>query len=75
MIYSILGVELTLYWNSISGVYSFSTTGQLIPLIIGGTDLIRTVYGVVKLRQLSGRAPKRDISDIIKCLLLTPFGD
>ncbi|KAJ0418199.1 hypothetical protein BJY00DRAFT_287999 [Aspergillus carlsbadensis] len=50
MIYSIAGVELTLYWNTISGVYSVSSTGQLIPLIIGATSLVRTVYGVLKLR-------------------------
>ncbi|KAF2276374.1 uncharacterized protein EI97DRAFT_467079 [Westerdykella ornata] len=32
---SILGVELTLVWNSISGVYEIKSPGQLIPLIIG----------------------------------------
>ncbi|KAK4233847.1 hypothetical protein C8A03DRAFT_38407, partial [Achaetomium macrosporum] len=29
--YSILGVELTLYWNGATDVYSIATTGQLIP--------------------------------------------
>lgn len=32
-------VELTLTANSISGVYSLRTTGQLIPFIIGITSL------------------------------------
>lgn len=26
---------MTLYWNSISGVYNVNSTGQLIPLVIG----------------------------------------
>lgn len=35
IIWSILTVELTLYFNTIEGVDVLGTTGQLIPFIIG----------------------------------------
>lgn len=31
----VVGVELTLRWNSVTGVYKIDTTGQIIPLIAG----------------------------------------
>ncbi|KAF1955588.1 hypothetical protein CC80DRAFT_594309 [Byssothecium circinans] len=42
---SVLGVELTLVWNSISGMYDIKSPGQLIPLIIGMGILGHVVWG------------------------------
>jgi hypothetical protein len=47
-IISILAIELTLLWNNIGGVYSISSTGQLIAFIVGLVPLITTIYGVLK---------------------------
>ncbi|RAH59108.1 hypothetical protein BO85DRAFT_261143 [Aspergillus piperis CBS 112811] len=47
LIYSILGIELTLYWNSIRGVYSIKTTGQLIPFVIGVTGFIIVLLNIL----------------------------
>jgi hypothetical protein len=44
LIYSVVGIELTLYWNSINGVYTINTTGQLIPFVIGLLGLLRVLY-------------------------------
>lgn len=35
IVWSILAIELTLRWNSVTDVYEVQSTGQLIPLIIG----------------------------------------
>ena len=42
--YSITGIELTLYWNGVGGVYDVNSTGQLIPLTIGLCGLVQTLY-------------------------------
>jgi hypothetical protein len=47
---SILGVELTLVWNSISGVYDISSPGQLIPLAIGIGMLGQVLWGKLTFR-------------------------
>jgi len=47
--YSVIGIEMTLYWNSITGVYTINTTGQLIPFVIGLAGLAEIVYEPVKL--------------------------
>jgi hypothetical protein len=47
--YSVIGIEMTLYWNSITGVYTINTTGQLIPFVIGLAGLAKVVYEPVKL--------------------------
>lgn len=44
LVYSTIGVELTLYWNSISDIYSASSTGQIIPLAAGLGLLINSVW-------------------------------
>ncbi|UPK89824.1 hypothetical protein LCI18_000759 [Fusarium solani-melongenae] len=44
---SILSIELTLYWNGVTDVYSVSTTGQLIPLVIGIFGLAQFPYAPV----------------------------
>jgi hypothetical protein len=41
---SILAVELTLWFNSITGVYTLNSTSQLIPFLFGITQLIFVLY-------------------------------
>jgi len=40
---SILGAELGLVWNSVSGVYEISSVGQLIPFVAGLGSLVQTL--------------------------------
>ena len=42
--WAIIAVELTLYWNGITGVYDVQSTGQLIPLITGIVGLVRAIH-------------------------------
>jgi hypothetical protein len=39
---SIIGVELTIRWNNIQGVYSLNSAGQLIPFFLGAAQLLDT---------------------------------
>jgi hypothetical protein len=48
LVFSIIGIEMTLYWNSISNVYTINTTGQLIPFVIGLVGLAKVIYEPVK---------------------------
>lgn len=45
-VYSITAIELTLRWNKIDGVYDVRSTGQLIPLIIGLTGMVKLFVDV-----------------------------
>jgi hypothetical protein len=47
--YSVIGIEMTLYWNSISDVYTINTTGQLIPFVIGLVGLAKVTYEPIKM--------------------------
>jgi hypothetical protein len=47
-IYSIIAIELTLSWNSVSCVYAVLNAGQLIPLISSITVIIQACYGALK---------------------------
>ena len=40
----ILSTEYVIKWNHISGVDSLGSTGQLIPLIIGGAGFVKVLY-------------------------------
>ena len=40
--WSVVGAELTLYWNRVTGIYTMNSTGQPIPFVIG-------LYGYSKL--------------------------
>lgn len=40
----ILSVELTIRWNHIQGVQDIQSTGQILPLAVGGAGLIRVLY-------------------------------
>ncbi|KAH8820627.1 hypothetical protein F5884DRAFT_826984 [Xylogone sp. PMI_703] len=46
-IYSALGIELTIYWNSIRSMYTIDTTGQLIPFVVGAVGLFGAIYGAI----------------------------
>ena len=46
-VWTILAVELTLFFNSVSGVYSIKSTGQLIPFIIGVFGVSKTVNSIM----------------------------
>ncbi|KAG6356309.1 hypothetical protein INS49_015696 [Diaporthe citri] len=39
--WAVIAIEITLHWNSISGIYDIATTGQLIPFIIGIVSILR----------------------------------
>ncbi|EXJ78227.1 hypothetical protein A1O3_09388 [Capronia epimyces CBS 606.96] len=43
----VVAVELTLAWNHVRGVYSCGSTGQLFPLVVGCSGLLRLVYKLV----------------------------
>ena len=45
----VLQVELTIAWNHVSGLRSFSSLGQLIPFILGVGGLIKVLWGKWKL--------------------------
>jgi hypothetical protein len=47
MIWSILGVELTLSWNRVTDVYDVNTTGQIIPLILGMGILVLVIWRLI----------------------------
>jgi hypothetical protein len=47
LVVSILSVELTLIWNSITAVYEVRSTGQVIPLIGGSGLLINTFWKLI----------------------------
>ena len=48
IIWSILAIELTIRWNSITGVNTIETTGQLIPFVIGTGGFCQVVYNIGK---------------------------
>ncbi|KAF2681784.1 hypothetical protein K458DRAFT_79717 [Lentithecium fluviatile CBS 122367] len=47
LLWGIAATECTIYWNHIYNVYSVSSTGQLIPLIIGIANFIQIVYTII----------------------------
>ncbi|RSL51125.1 hypothetical protein CEP54_011592 [Fusarium duplospermum] len=64
-VYCVLGIELTLYWNGVTDVYSVRTTGQLIPLAIGACGLAQFLYApavdwVVQKAANRERRPRED---------------
>lgn len=51
MIYTVIMIEVTIYWNEITEANDISSVGQLIPLIIGSTGLFK-IYYLLALRKL-----------------------
>lgn len=52
LVWAVLAVEFTLAWNHISEVYDVSTTGQVIPLVVG-IGFITTVFWKLAHEQVS----------------------
>ncbi|KAF2432371.1 hypothetical protein EJ08DRAFT_130734 [Tothia fuscella] len=50
IVWTIISVELTLYWNGITDVYTLNSTGQLIPFIIGAVGFVRLLHGLSVVR-------------------------
>jgi len=48
LIYPVIGIEMTLHWNHVTGVYSINSVGQLIPFVIGLVGFIKAVYEPLK---------------------------
>jgi hypothetical protein len=46
LVWAVVAIELTLVWNHVSGVYSLTSTGQLIPFVIGLVGLLRLIHGL-----------------------------
>jgi hypothetical protein len=44
--WSVVAIELTLIWNHAQGVYNISSTGQLIPFIVGLAGLLKTLFSL-----------------------------
>ena len=44
----VLAVELSLCWNSVTGIYDIGSTGQLIPFIIGLLSLLRVIQITIR---------------------------
>ena len=40
----VLAIELSLYWNSISGVTNMGQVGQLVPLVVGIGGLVKVLW-------------------------------
>ncbi|KAH7176130.1 hypothetical protein EDB81DRAFT_771963 [Dactylonectria macrodidyma] len=49
LVYSILGIELSLYWNSVTGVNTIDGAGQLIPFVIGLIGLAKVTYLAIRM--------------------------
>ena len=64
IVVSIAGIELMLSKNSITGVYSLTATGQLIPLIIGIGTVAKLTYNAIT----EGYAPPRLIWGFMVCI-------
>ena len=57
IIWVTLATEMTLAWNNVSGVYILSSTGQLIPFVVGVLSLLRILHFIIV--QISDRASQR----------------
>lgn len=61
LVFPILGIELTLKWNSVTGVYGVRSIGQLIPFVTGLAGLVQVVYGIARyVRTMEPRAVMAD---------------
>ena len=47
IVWFVLSIELTLNWNGITGVYTLSSTGQLIPFVIGFMSFMNAIQQTV----------------------------
>ena len=47
IIWSIAAIEFTLVWNNMQDIYNVSSTGQLIPFIVGLAGLLKTLFSLL----------------------------
>jgi hypothetical protein len=59
MVWFVLSIELTLYWNDVQGVNTIQSTGQLIPFIIGVVSSAQALKKVTitTIKKVSFRLP------------------
>jgi hypothetical protein len=48
LIYSVIGIEMTLQWNHVTSVYTINSVGQLIPFVIGLAGFVKVIYEPLK---------------------------
>jgi hypothetical protein len=66
---SVLVVELTLLWNSVTGVYDISSVGQLIPLAIGIGTLGQVLWRRIEKRhEVNLRSPFLSVPLFYHCV-------
>jgi hypothetical protein len=46
-VFSVIGIELTIYWNAVEGSYDIGSTGQLIPFVIGILTTVKVLAHVL----------------------------
>jgi hypothetical protein len=44
---AVLAIELTLTWNSVSGISSMNSVGQLIPFMVGVGGLAQVIWAIM----------------------------
>jgi hypothetical protein len=70
LIWSILGIELTIHWNAIRDLNDTTSTGEMVFMVIGITNLIRVCYLLSKLvREV--RLPRLSVAQSCSPLLVT----
>lgn len=75
LLWTILAVEFSLAWSNLTGIYSISTTGQLIPLIIGIASLIPILSQASALVLKKVGFSSSDVHSITICLRPEVQGD
>lgn len=53
LLYSLIGIELMLKWNGVTGVYTMRSVGQLIPFVIGLAGLLKVIYDAAREKLVS----------------------
>ncbi len=62
IIWVVLATEMTLAWNNVSGVYTLSSTGQLIPFVVGLLSFLRILHLIIV--QIVDRTSQKREKDI-----------
>ena len=73
--YTVICIETTIRWNSIEGVFSIATTGQLIPLMIGVASLLKFTWALRVLIWTKSSVSGLPSTRIIVLLILGELSD
>lgn len=60
-----MAIELTLRWNHVSGVSEVASTGQLIPLVVGLTVVLSTLWQIYRKRVSQSLPSIRLVTNLI----------